>query len=108
MKKLLRWALAVLTWEFLVLQKKDKEFTKELKTKQWLSKVSYIFDKLLSFNTDLFHEAKSTVESLDKETLQEHYDAAKQSTKKYAKKTVKKAADHVKKTADNVSKNVKE
>lgn len=77
MKRLLVWILALLAWEFLVLKKKDANFKKQVQKRSWVEKLSYIFDRLISFNQELIWDAKSWLESLDKETLSQHVEKTK-------------------------------
>ena len=54
------------------MKKKDANFKKQIAKKEWVDKISYIFDKLLSFNKELVSEAKESIENLDKEQITEH------------------------------------
>ena len=69
MKRLKRWFVAFLVWEFFTLFKKDPKFKQGVIEKDGVDKIKHIFDWLLDFNKKLVEDAK---EHFDTQALEEH------------------------------------
>lgn len=67
MKSFKRSIAALLTWQFLVLVKKDSNFKKQIWKKQWRDKITYIAQKLFDFNMDFIADTKEKIEAFDQE-----------------------------------------
>ncbi len=69
MKRLKRWVVAFLAWEFLTLIKKDQSFKQWVVEKTWREKAKHILDWLFHFNKQIVEDVK---EHFDTNALQDH------------------------------------
>jgi predicted nucleic acid-binding Zn-ribbon protein len=69
MKRLKRWVVAFLAWEFLTLIKKDQSFKQWVVEKTGRDKAKHILDWLFHFNKQIVEDVK---EHFDTNALQDH------------------------------------
>lgn len=69
MKRLKRWVVAFLAWEFLTLIKKDQSFKQWVVEKTWREKAKHILDWLFHVNKEIVDDVK---EHFDTNALQDH------------------------------------
>lgn len=72
MKHLRWWIFALLAGELLAIFRTDKKFTKELHAKTGREKLTFVVERLFTFNKDLLIDTKESIQNFDLKENVEH------------------------------------